>query len=41
MGKAATRTACCAAGLAQAKVWRLTLGRDHDSNLEALLPLLG
>jgi hypothetical protein len=41
MGKGATRSVCCAAGLARARVWRLTLGRDHDANLEALLPLLG
>lgn len=35
-----TRAACCAAGLARAKVWRLTLGRDHERNWAALSPLL-
>ena len=39
-GVAATRTRCCAAGLAGAQVWRLTLGRDHDANWAALQPLL-
>ena len=39
-GAAATRAACCAAALARAQVWELTLGRDHDRNWEALLPLL-
>ncbi|MEK6278395.1 MAG: hypothetical protein AABM29_10330 [Actinomycetota bacterium] len=34
------RTACCAAALARARVWRLTLGRDHDRNWAELLPLL-
>lgn len=36
----ATRTACCAALLARARVWRLTLGRDRERNWEALAPLL-
>ena len=35
-----TRTACSAAALARARVWRLTLGRDLDRNWAALLPLL-
>ena len=39
-GVIATRVACCGAGLARAKVWRLTLGRDHERNWEALAPLL-
>ncbi|MEA2374631.1 MAG: hypothetical protein QOD53_1094 [Thermoleophilaceae bacterium] len=39
-GIVATRAACCAAGLARAKVWRLTLGRDHERNWAALAPLL-
>jgi hypothetical protein len=40
-GVAATRARCCAAALRRAKVWRLTLGRDHERNWEALRPLLG
>jgi hypothetical protein len=40
VGTALTRSACCAAGLARAKTWRLTLGRDHDANWRALAPLL-
>jgi hypothetical protein len=40
-GTAGMRARCCAAGLRQAKVWRLVLGRDHDRNWEALRPLLG
>jgi hypothetical protein len=39
-GIAATRASCCAAGLRRARVWRLTAGRDHERNWEALLPLL-
>lgn len=39
-GTAVTRAACCAAGLARARVWKLTLGRDHDANWEALSVLL-
>lgn len=39
-GAGATRAACCAAALSRARVWELTLGRDHDRNWEALLPLL-
>ena len=38
---AAVRSAACAAVLRRAKVWRLTLGRDHDDNWRALAPLLG
>jgi hypothetical protein len=30
----------CAAGLARARVWRLTMGRDHEANWAALEPLL-
>lgn len=37
---ALTRTACCAAALARARVWRLTLGRDLERNWDALKPLL-
>jgi hypothetical protein len=40
VGTATTRSASCAAGLAKAKVWRLTLGRDAERNWEALEPLL-
>jgi hypothetical protein len=39
-GIAASRAACCAAGLRGARAWRLTLGRDHDANWEALSALL-
>jgi hypothetical protein len=39
-GTAATRARCCAAGLSRARVWELTLGRDHDANWRALTPLL-
>jgi hypothetical protein len=41
LGVAATRTACCSAALARAKVWRLTAGRNHERNWESLAPLLG
>jgi len=41
LGIAATRTACCSGVLARAKVWRLTVGRDHGRNWDALAPLLG
>jgi hypothetical protein len=34
-----TRTACCAATLARAQVWRATLGRDRERNWAALAPL--
>ncbi len=37
---AAVRSARCTALLRRAKVWRLTLGRDHDDNWRALAPLL-
>ena len=40
LGPAATRAACCAAGLARARVWRLSMGRDRASNWAALAPLL-
>jgi len=39
-GTAATRARCCRAGLRRSQVWRLTLGRDHERNWEALRPLL-
>jgi hypothetical protein len=39
-GIVATRLLCCGAGLARAKVWRLTLGRDHERNWQTLAPLL-
>jgi hypothetical protein len=39
-GTAVVRARCCAAGLRGARVWRLTLGRDHERNWQALLPLL-
>jgi len=38
---AAMRSAASAALLRRAKVWRLTLGRDHEDNWRALAPLLG
>jgi len=37
---ALVRGACCAAGLARASVWRLTLGRELESNWAALERLL-
>jgi hypothetical protein len=37
---AARRARCCAAALARASAWRLDLGRDHERNWSALLPLL-
>lgn len=40
LGIAATRSLCCAAALARARVWRLTVGRDHERNWQALEPLL-
>ncbi len=39
-GVAASRALCCTAALARARVWELTLGRDHDANWAALEPLL-
>ena len=39
-GTAAMRARCCSAGLRRSQVWRLTLGRDHERNWEALRPLL-
>jgi hypothetical protein len=41
VGVAANRTTCCAGVLARARVWRLTVGRDHARNWDALAPLLG
>ena len=40
LGVAGTRARCCAAALARARVWRLTLGRDHERNWAAIRPLL-
>jgi hypothetical protein len=40
MGIASKRARSCAAGLARARVWRLTLGRDHERNWAAIKPLL-
>ena len=40
-GRALGRARCCVAGVAGARIWRLTLGRDRDRNWQALLPLLG
>jgi hypothetical protein len=40
LGTARTRARSCAAGLARARVWRLTLGRDHERNWAAIRPLL-
>lgn len=40
LGVVAVRSACCAAALTRARVWRLTLGRDHERNWDALAPLL-
>lgn len=40
LGVAATRAACCSGVLARAKVWQLTVGRDHARNWEALSPLI-
>jgi len=34
------RARCCAAALRRARTWRLTIGRDHEQNWEALLPLV-
>jgi hypothetical protein len=39
-GPAWTRASACAALVARARVWRLTLGRDHDRNWRALARLL-
>ncbi len=41
LGIAWTRATCGSGVLARANVWRLTIGRDHESNWEALAPLLG
>lgn len=41
LGVAATRASCCSAVLARARVWQLTVGRDHARNWDALAPLLG
>lgn len=38
---AITRSLACAAGLARARTWELTLGRDHARNWETVEPLLG
>ena len=39
-GTAGARAANCMAAVRGARVWELTLGRDRDANLDALLPLL-
>lgn len=39
-GEAAMRARCCVAAARRARVWRLTLGRDHASNWAALGELL-
>lgn len=39
-GPARTRTACCAALLARARVWRFSVSRDQDRNWELLAGLL-
>ena len=39
-GPGLVRARGCAAGLARARVWRLTTGRDHEANWAALAPLL-
>ena len=40
LGIVGTRALCCTGALARARAWRLTLGRDHERNWEALEPLL-
>jgi hypothetical protein len=40
VGTAFVRASSCFAGLRRADVWRLTLGRDHERNWQALQPLL-
>jgi hypothetical protein len=40
LGIVGTRAACCSGVLARAKVWQLTVGRDHARNWDALEPLL-
>ena len=40
LGVVAVRSACCAAALRYARVWRLTLGRDHEANWKALRRLV-
>jgi hypothetical protein len=37
---ALTRSRCCLAGLRRAKVWRMTVGRDHERNWATLRQLL-
>jgi hypothetical protein len=37
---ALVRSRCCLAGLRRAKVWRLTVGRDHERNWSTLQQLL-
>ena len=39
-GVATTRSLHCLSGLARAKTWRLTIGRDHERNWETLTRLL-
>lgn len=40
LGPARVRASCSAAALRTARTWELRLGRDHEANWEALLPLL-
>jgi hypothetical protein len=40
LGPALTRSRCCVAALSNAQVWRLTIGRDHERNWDALRALL-
>jgi hypothetical protein len=40
LGVAASRATCCSRALGRAKVWQLTVGRDHARNWDALAPLL-
>ena len=37
---ALTRSRCCLAGLRRAKVWRMTVGRDHERNWSTMRRLL-
>ncbi len=39
-GTGFTRVACCGAGLARARVWHATLGRDGERNWDTLSELL-
>jgi hypothetical protein len=39
-GTAGVRARCAGAALAGARVWRLSIGRDHERNWEAVRELL-